>query len=59
MLSKNGVGLVVLVLSFVGVQLTDVQIMDVLSAIGQVVSFALLVWNQLDRRDVKNFIFKK
>lgn len=59
MISKNGVGLVVLLASLIGVQVTDIQVIDVLSAIGQVVSFTLLIWNQLGRSDVNNFVFKK
>lgn len=59
MLSKNGVGLVGLVLSIFGLEVSESQIIEVISALGTIVSFALMVWNQLDRKDVKHFIFKE
>ena len=57
--SKNGVGLVVLVLSLFGADVSDSMVGDVISAIGTLISFTLLVWNQVSRPDVDNFLFKK
>lgn len=59
MVSKNGVALVVMVLSLLGVNVSETDMMTTLSVIGQVVSLFLMFWNQLGRSDVKNVIFKK
>lgn len=59
MLSKNGVGLVVLLFSFIGLQLDANVVADVLSAVGTLISFGLMVWNQLSRDDVDKFLMKK
>lgn len=59
LLSKNGVALIVLFLSFLGLEATEEGIVELVSAVGTVVSFFLMLWNQLDRRDVDKFIFKK
>ena len=59
LLSKNGVALIVLFLSFIGLEATEDGIAELVSAVGTVVSFFLMLWNQLDRSDVDKFIFKK
>ena len=59
MLSKNAAGLIILLLSVLGLEANAQGVVEVISAIGTVVSFALLIWNQINRPDVHNFIFKK
>lgn len=59
MMSKNGIALVIFALSYLGVDVAENDVLEFFSAVGQVVSFALLVWNQLKRDDVKGFIFKR
>ena len=59
MLSKNAVGIVVLLLSFAGVNVADTQVEEVLTAITTIYGFIMLIWNQTYREDVNNFFFKK
>lgn len=58
-LSKNAVGLVVLAFSVFGLEVTEQGILDLLSAIGTIISFGVLVYNQITRKDVAGFFFKK
>ena len=58
-LSKNAIALVVLALSTLGLNIVEQDLIDLISAIGTIISFAMLVWNQLDRHDVDLFFFKK
>ncbi len=58
-ISKNGIALIVFALTYLGLDISENQIVEVISAIGQIVSFALLAWNQLNRSEVTGFIFKK
>ena len=58
-MSKNAIALVVLALSMLGVNVVEVDIINLISAIGTIVSFALMVWNQLSRTDTELFFFKK
>ena len=59
MLSKNGVALIVLDFSVFGLEVMEESVMEVISAVGTIVSFALMVWNQLERKDITGFLFKK
>ena len=58
-LSKNGVGLVVMVLSLLGVNVAESDMLTTISVLGQLVSAGLLFYNQFQRDDVDKFIFKK
>ena len=57
--SKNGVGLALLVLSLFGVNVAENDLTQVISSVGTLVSFGLMVWNQLARPDTIGFFFKK
>lgn len=59
MISKNGLALIIFALTYFGLDISETDLMQVISAVGQVVSFALLVWNQIRRDDVKGFLFKR
>jgi hypothetical protein len=59
MVSKNGVSLIILVLSILGVEASDTEIMTTLSVIAQVVSLIVMAWNQYSREDIQGFFFKK
>lgn len=59
MLSKNGLALIIFALSYFGIDVAENDVVVFFSAVGQVVSFALLVWNQIRRDDVKGFLFKR
>jgi len=58
-ISKNAVAILVLFLSFIGLEVTEDGLWEVVSAITTIVSFAVMIWNQVKRTDVYNFIFKK
>jgi len=58
-LSKNGVGLIVLLLSTIGVSVSQADLITTIATIGQIISAILMTWNQVTRYDVHNFIFKK
>ena len=57
--SKNGIGLALLVLSLFGVNVADTALTEVFSSVGTLVSFGLMVWNQVTRPDTTGFFFKK
>lgn len=57
--SKNGAGLVLFILSFFGLNVAEADAVEFVSAIGTIVSFGLMLWNQFDRRDVSWLIFKR
>jgi len=60
MLSKNAVGIVILFLSFAGVNVADTQVEEVITAVATIYGFFMLLWHQvMDREDVHNFFFKK
>lgn len=59
MISKNGIGLVILALSTIGINIAETEAIEVLSAIGTIISFGLMVWNQLQRPDTELFLWKK
>lgn len=58
-LSKNGVAIVILVLGWLGVDVTDNMVLEFVGAVAQVIAFILMVWNQLERNDTVGFLFKK
>ena len=57
--SKNGVALIVMIISLLGGDVSETDLATTLSVIGQIVSIALMAWNQYARPNVKNFIFKE
>lgn len=59
MISKNGAGILVLALSLIGVNVDPNTTIAFISAVGTVISFFLLVWNQIQREDVHLFFWKK
>lgn len=58
-LSTNGIGLLVLILSLIGLDVDIETINEVIAAVGVIASFIMLVKNQVSRLDVSSFIFKK
>lgn len=59
MISKNAAAILIVMLSFLGLEVGEDTALEVISAIGTFISFMILIWNQLDRRDTKWFFFKK
>lgn len=58
-MSKNGIGLVILVLSVLGLEVTEEGVTELISAIGTLISFGLMVYNQMTRQDVELLLWKK
>ena len=58
-ISKNGVAIIVLVLGWLGVDVSDNMVLEFVGAVAQVVAFVLMVWNQISRSDTTGFLFKK
>ena len=58
-MSKNAIGLVLLLVSLLGLDVPAKMVEDAVAGIGAAISLALLVWNQLGRPDVKHFFVKK
>ena len=58
-MSKNGIALLVLALSTVGVNVAETELIEFLSALGSVLSFIMMVWNQYQRTDIDSFFWKK
>lgn len=58
-LSKNGVALIVMVLSLLGANVSEADLTTTVSVIGQIISLILMAVNQYKRGDVKGFLFKE
>jgi len=59
MISKNAVALVLFILSFIGIDVTENDVVELIASITGIISFALMVLNQFDRKDTVMFFFKK
>jgi len=59
MLSKNAAGIVILIASLIGLDVSESDVAGLISAMGTIVSFGLMIWNQVERGDIKWFFFKK
>lgn len=59
MFSKNAAGLLFLALGYLGFEVAENDVVQFVSAVTTAASFALMIWNQLGRKDIKWFIFKK
>lgn len=61
--SKNGIALTVLavesILSSLGVEFETGSVEHTIEAVVVLVSFLLMVWNQVDRTDTFGFLFKR
>jgi len=58
-ISKNAVSLIVLFLGFIGIEVGEDTILEVISAVLTIAGFVGMLWNQIGRTDVYNFFFKK
>jgi hypothetical protein len=59
-ISKNGVAIFVILLGFLGVDVTDNMVLEFVGALSQVISFGLLIYHQIvERWDTSGFFFKK
>ncbi len=57
-MSRNGIGLVLLLLSVIGLEVTEESVTEIISAIGTLISFGLMVYNQYKRPDTELFLWK-
>ena len=58
-ISKNGVGLVLLVLALLGLEVEEKLADDIVAAVTLLVSVGLLIWNQIARHDVAKFFIRR
>lgn len=58
-ISKNAAGLLLLVLSLFGLELSVTEVQEFITAVTTIISIALLAWNQFKRTDTYLFFFKK
>ena len=56
--STNGIALAIVALSYIGIEVTDVELAQFIGAIAQVIAFTVLVLNQASRWNVRNFFVK-
>lgn len=59
MISKNAIGIALLALGILGFQTTESEVVKLISSVMEVFSFCLMIFNQMERRDVFGFFFKK
>lgn len=59
MLSKNGSAILAFALGYFGFEVSENDIVQFAAALVQVASFITMIYNQLDRRDVKWFFWKR
>lgn len=59
MISKNGIALIVMVISFLGGNVAEADLTVTLTTVGQIVSLIVMAYNQYGRGNVDKFIFKK
>jgi len=58
-ISKNGVAVILLIASLFQLEIDEALAESIVSAITLLISIGLMIWNQLDRKDVFNFLIKK
>lgn len=58
-ISKNGVAILILILSLFGIDLGEENAIAFINALGTIASITMLIYNQVTRTDTKNFFFKK
>lgn len=58
-ISKNAVAIIVLFLSFIGLEVSEDGVLEVVVAVSTIISFAMLIWNQVKRHETFAFLFKK
>jgi uncharacterized membrane protein len=58
-ISKNAVAIIVLFLGFIGIEVGEDTIIEVVSAVLTIIGFVGMLWNQLGRRDTVGFFLKK
>lgn len=59
MMSKNGIALVIMVLSFLGVTISEADAITTIGVLGQIASLIVMLYNQVTRKDVRGLIFKE
>lgn len=58
-ISKNGVAVILLIASLFQLEIDEALAESIVSAITLLISIGLMIWNQLERKDVFNFLIKK
>lgn len=58
-ISTNGVGLVLLIAALFNLPIDEILAESIVTAIMLLISTGLMIWNQVDRKDIAKFIFRK
>jgi uncharacterized protein (DUF697 family) len=58
-ISKNGLALVLLIATLFNLDIDEKLADDIVSAVTLLASVGLMVWNQVTRRDIAKFLFRK
>jgi MFS superfamily sulfate permease-like transporter len=58
-ISKNGVALILLLAMLFNLDIDEVLAESIVSAITLLVSIGLMIWNQIDRKDLRWGLFRK
>ena len=58
-ISRNGVALILLLAMLFNLDIDEVMAESIVSAITLLVSIGLMIWNQLDRKELKWGLFRK
>lgn len=58
-MSTNAIALVIMALSLIGVNIEENTLTEVLSAVGTLISFAMMLRHQLQRSDIDLFFWRK
>jgi uncharacterized protein (DUF697 family) len=58
-ISKNGVGLILLIASIFSLDIDTAMAENIVAAITLLVSTGLMLWNQVSRQDIASFLFRK
>lgn len=58
-ISKNGVGLVVLIVTLFNLDIPEALIEEAVAGLGAMISLGLMIYNQMSRADLKYGLFRK
>ena len=58
-ISKTGVSLLIIILAYFKVDVSDNDVMEFVGAVMQVVSFTYLIWKQIARTETVAFLLKR
>ena len=58
-MSKNAAAIILMALSLFGIEIPEESVVNAISGVVAILSLAMMIWNQLERKDVSLFFWKK